>query len=319
MSVSYQCPNPDCGVTLKTPNRVPPGKQVKCPKCNKTFTPESAAADGAPPATAAAAGGTLKFADEDPAKKPAPPPPPQPTAHHDDDDEPEESIKRGYGVVQDTEAELAEAEKNKVKFGEVQDKFKKSARGPAMALLVTPSNLLVLEGLLTAGFGLFWFVASMWPLVFNDGAIGEEELEEAIVGMLLGTVAFGWGCMICFGASMMQDLASYTWALSGAILGVVPLLVGIYGIVMLQNPKVKAGFEESEGGPDDDEDEEDDDKKKDEDDDEEEEDSKAKAKKKKKSEDDDEDEDDDGKSSKGKKKAKVRGKSKARDDDEDDD
>lgn len=317
MSVSYQCPNPDCGVTLKTPNRVPPGKQVKCPKCNKTFAPESAAPEGAPPATAAAAGGTLKFADEDPAKKPAPPPPPPPTAH-DDDDESEESVKRGYGVVQDTEAELAEAEKNKVKFGEVQDKFKKSARGPAMALLVTPSNLLVLEGLLTAGFGLFWFVASMWPLVFNDGAIGEEELEEAIVGMLLGTVAFGWGCMICFGASMMQDLASYTWALSGAILGVVPLLVGIYGIVMLQNPKVKAGFEESEGGPDDDE-EEDDEKKKDEDDDEEEEDSKAKAKKKKKSEDEEEDEDDDGKSSKGKKKAKVRGKSKARDDDEDDD
>ena len=33
MSVSYTCPNPDCGVTLKTPSPVPPGKKVKCPKC----------------------------------------------------------------------------------------------------------------------------------------------------------------------------------------------------------------------------------------------------------------------------------------------
>ena len=39
MSVSYTCPNPDCGVTLKTPNPVPPGKRVKCPKCTQMFTP----------------------------------------------------------------------------------------------------------------------------------------------------------------------------------------------------------------------------------------------------------------------------------------
>ena len=49
---------------------------------------------------------------------------------------------------------------------------------------------------------------------------------------------------------------------------VLPLLVGIYALIMLQNPKVKAGFAEIEGAIDEEEDEEDDDEKGDEDDDE---------------------------------------------------
>ena len=59
-----------------------------------------------------------------------------------DDEEDDESIKRGYGVVKETEEEIKEAEKNKPTFTEVQDKFKKSARGPALCLVVMPSNLL---------------------------------------------------------------------------------------------------------------------------------------------------------------------------------
>ena len=49
----------------------------------------------------------------------------------DDDDEDAESVKKGYGVVKESEEEVKEAAKNKPKFTEVQDKFKKSARGPA--------------------------------------------------------------------------------------------------------------------------------------------------------------------------------------------
>jgi hypothetical protein len=54
----------------------------------------------------------------------------------------------------------------------------------------------------------------------------------------------------------MQELGSYIFATLGAIMGV-PLLVGIFALIMLQNPKVKAGFQEAEAGPDelDDEDE----------------------------------------------------------------
>ncbi len=141
--------------------------------------------------------------------------------------------------------------------------------------------------MLTIVCGIFIFVFGMWPLVFNDAPPGEEELEESIVGMLVGLVVFVWGAIVCFGASQMQELASFPLAMTGAIMGVVPLLVGIFAIVMLQNPKVKAGFEEGVSGPDDeDEDEEDEDEGEDEDgEDEEDEDDED--------EDDEEDEDED--------------------------
>jgi hypothetical protein len=232
MPVSYTCPNPDCGVTLKTAARVATGKAVKCPKCGKPFVPEPAE-------------------EEVPAKAPEPAAAPavkRPFA--DDDDESDESVKKGYGVVRETEEEVAAAKKNKATFKDPKDKFKKSARGPAQALLVMPANLLTAEGLLTLGAGIVIFVVGMWPLVFNDAPPGDEELEEALLTMMVGCCCFLWGGMVCFGASQMQELASYPWAYVGSVMGVVPLLVGIYGIVMLQNPKVKAGFEEGEGGPD---------------------------------------------------------------------
>ena len=270
MSVSYTCPNPACGVTLKTPNPVPPGKAVACPKCKEKFVPVS---EDAPPPAA----GTFKFADE-PAKKPGapktsgakPPPPPPPVAPKsrfaEEDEESDESVKKGYGVVKETEEEAAEAEKHKPKFTEIADKFKKSARGPAVSLLVTPANLLTAEGLITGVLGLAAIVIGMWPLVFNDAPAGEEETEEAIVTMLLGVMTFGWGMIVCLGASMMQELRSYTWAMAGAVMGILPLLVGIYALLMLQNPRVKAGFEESEGGPEEDDEEEEAKKKEDGDD-----------------------------------------------------
>jgi hypothetical protein len=276
MSVSYTCPNPDCGVTLKTPARVQVGKSVKCPKCAQPFVPESGAKGAAPK----------------PAAKPEPPKPePAPAtskdSRFDPEDEDAESVRKGYGVISETEAEKEEAEKNKPTFTEVQEKFKKSARGPAMSLLVMPSNLLLIAGLITGVGGLGSFVYGMWPLVFNDGPPGDEELEEAIVTMMLGVCVLFWGAMVCFGASQMQELSSYPWAMTGSVMGVVPLLVGIYGILMLQNPKVKAGFEEGEGGPnsedgdDDPDDDDDDDDDPDDDDDDDDDDEKAKTAKKK--------------------------------------
>ncbi|MFO0822867.1 MAG: hypothetical protein U0792_07070 [Gemmataceae bacterium] len=327
MSVSYTCPNPDCGATLKAPNRVAVGKSIKCPKCSRSFTPETD--DDEAPAEVE----TFKLADDDAPKKPAakpskpaakaakkeeapppPPPPPPPPAKSpfaDDDEESEESIKRGYGVQMETEEEKKEAEKHKPKFTETQEKFKKSARGPAMALLVTPSNLMTAAGLITVAFALLWFVQGAWPLVFSDAPPGEEELEEAIVDMIIGMTAFVWGAVVCLGASHMQELGSYPLAMTGAVMSV-PALVGIMGILALQNPAVKAGFAESSGGPDDDEDEDeekDDDEEDDEDDDDDDEEEETKKPKAKKA----------AKPAKPAKKTKPARKRKKDDDDDDDD
>ena len=280
MAVSYTCPNADCGVTLKTPSAVPAGKRVKCPKCQQMFVPVPEVAEGGttapagsavPPGKPAAPAGTFKFADDDKKKKPAakpsePPPPKKPekkkSPFADEEEEDAESIKRGYGVIQPTQQEVDQAEEAKVSFERVEDKYKKSARGPAIALLVMPSNLLTGEGLLTAAGGVAMFVIGMWPLAFNDAPPGDEETEEAIVMMLLGCMTVLWGAVICFGASQMQELGSYMWAMLGAVMGVLPLLVGIFAIIMLQNPKVKAGFEESDSGVEEEGDEDDEDRKK---------------------------------------------------------
>jgi hypothetical protein len=273
MPVSYTCPNPDCGVTLKTPNAVAAGKSVNCPKCKKPFVPVPAEKEPA-------AAGTFKLADD---PKPAAP---KPKANTYDDDEDQESIKKGYGVVAETEEEKAQAEKNKPKFEDAQEKFKKSARGPAQAMLVMPANLLVLEGLITCVIGIVLFVGQgVWALLFNDGPLGEEEFEEAVLYIVLSVCILGWGAMICFGASQMQELSSYPWSMIGAVMGVAPGLVGIYAIIMLQNPKVKEAYAEGDVLDDEEEEkkdgeDEDDDEEEDEDEEDEEDDRKAKKGKK---------------------------------------
>lgn len=255
MSVSYTCPNPECGVTLKTATRTAAGKSVTCPKCKRQFVPEPDERAGPGP-------GTFKLADD-----PKPAAPSKKPAVVDDDEDPE-SVKKGYGVLAETAEEKEQAEKNKPKFEDAQEKFKKSARGPAIALLVGPSNLQTAAGLLTCVGGLVMFVVGMWPLVFNDAPPGEEELEEAIVTMLLGVCTLFWGAMVCFGTSQMNELSSYPWAMVGAVMAVPLLLSGLYSIIMLRHPKVREAFaegdvleddEEKKDGDDDDEGDDDDD------------------------------------------------------------
>lgn len=270
MPVSYTCPNPDCRATLSTANPPPAGKRVKCPKCQEPFVPvpeKAAAAAGggtfaladdpkkpaARPGPPAGKGGKPKPADPDDGRKPSAPAPAKPASRFAEEEEDQESIRKGYGVVQETEEEKEQAELNKPKFGSMEQKFKKSARGPAINILVTPANLLTIEGIVTAVAGIVMFVIGLWPLVFNDAAPGDEEVEDAIVLMLLGVMTFGWGAMICFGASQMQDLTSYLWGMTGAVMGILPFLVGIFAVIALLNPKVKAGFEEAEYALDEDE------------------------------------------------------------------
>ena len=167
---------------------------------------------------------------------------PIPLADDDDDVNP-------YGVVKESEEEQKLAQKNKPVFGAVRDKFKRSARGPAAALMVMPSTLLLGQGVLTSVVGLAMFILGIWPLIFNDAPPSDEEVAETMYYILFGIVAFIWGGIVCYGSYQMSTIGSYPWAFVGAVFGLVPLLAGIFSIITLKDPRVIAGYIEPEAGP----------------------------------------------------------------------
>ena len=192
----------------------------------------------------------------------APPPPAIKPGNEEDDLNP-------YGVYQETDEEKRLSELNKPRFGDVADKFKKSARGPAQAILVLPVNLLIAEAAITGIAAVMMIIAGLWPLIFTDAPASDEEyLEQFAFWIAPGIVLLVWACLIAHGASKMQSLESYAWALAGCVLGIFPLLAGIFGLISLRDPRVRAGFEEVEGALDEDEDEGEPGKKKEDEDDE---------------------------------------------------
>lgn len=241
---AFKCP--ECEAEFKSSKRPPEGKKIRCKECEHAFVPKV----------------------KELAAAPTPSPPPPPPQSEDDEDGP----VNPYGVVEDVETEEQIAAKKKVRFDGVDDKKKRSARGPAMSLLVMPANLLIAEGALTFIIGLGTFIWGLWPLIFTEVSPSDDDYTEQLPLVLFGVLLAVWGAMICLGASRMQNLESYTWAMTGAVLGILPLLVGVFAIIMLRNPKVIAGFMEVEGAMDADEKEEDEDEDDEEDDDDEDED-----------------------------------------------
>lgn len=241
---AFKCP--ECEAEFKSEKRPPEGKKIRCKQCESTFVPKVKELKSSAPAPAAA--------------------PDKPVDEEDGPINP-------YGVVEEVETEEQIKAKKKVRFDGVDDKKKRSARGPAMSLLVMPANLLIAEGGLTFAIGLGTIIWGMWPLIFTDVSPSDDDYADQIPLILFGVMLSVWGAMICLGASRMQNLESYTWAMTGAVLGILPLLVGVFALIMLRNPKVIAGFMEVEGamdaddtGEDEDEDDEEDDEDEDDDD-----------------------------------------------------
>jgi predicted Zn finger-like uncharacterized protein len=240
---------PECDAELKSKSAPPEGRKIRCKECSHAFVPtnvKAAAAETVVENKPAAGGG-------------------------------EEEDTNPYGMVREEDtADQIEAKK-KVRFDGVDDKKKRSARGPAMSLLVMPSNLLIASGGITFLIGLGLAIMGLWPLVFTDVEPSDDDLMENGVWIVFGLMTCVWGVFTCLGASRMQNLESYTWAMTGSVMGILPLLAGIYGIIMLRNPRVVEGFMEVEGASDD-EMEEDDEEDEDEDDDEDDEPKKKKKK-----------------------------------------
>src|SRR5262245_19604312 len=114
----YTCP--DCATKLKRSEPLPAGKKLRCPECGNVFAP----AAGPAPAKKAAA----------PAPKPA-----------------DEAVD-SYSIVKEEEAVADAKERHEAAFAPIKDRFKRSARGPALVQVVKPSNILLATGVLICAF-----------------------------------------------------------------------------------------------------------------------------------------------------------------------
>jgi hypothetical protein len=266
-ATTYTCP--ECGATLRPKEPVPAGRKIKCPKCSAVFAPTAA------PAKAAKAGAAAKptKAVAKPEKPAAPGKVKSIYADADRDD--------FHDTTPYTFAAEEAASTERVTFDKIKDRFKKSARGPAQALVVKPANLMLSFGVVQCLLSLLYIVIWIWPMVFRDDAPPRELMVKCFLWIGAYAASFIWGALIVHGASKMHSLESYGWAMTGtimAIIGTAPvsgwgaylawkvmeepsvsvaggmpgvgthLATGIWCLRQLLKPEVKAGF--AEGVPD---------------------------------------------------------------------
>jgi predicted Zn finger-like uncharacterized protein len=223
MPEQIRCPS--CNATLRVPDTLL-GKNVKCPKCQTTFT----AATDAPeepeegivhePAPAAR-------------RRPAPPPeeyeeeaPPE--EEYEEEDRPRRRRKRGRRTAAAASA----------------------VAGPAISLMALGGLAIALcvLGLLLNLLGVGLMAAAP-----KQGAAGPQSTNVAVNAITgVGSAIFGlvYWSLVTLGAVKMKNLSSYGFAMTSCILAMLPcslccilgLPFGIWGIVVLNKPEVKEAF-----------------------------------------------------------------------------
>jgi hypothetical protein len=228
----YQCP--ECEAILKRDTPVEEGKKIKCPKCELIFK-------------AKAMRETKEELEEEEKKKAAAAAAQKKAAAATDDDE---EVGGSYGIIKEEKGEGDSQLKKDLYFGSLRDKFEKSKRGPAMAETVRPSNFVLMQGFFDCAGGITLVIVGLWPFIFSEEPPTGTAARNRIFMIVGGVLLFGLGCVICYGASKLQDLESYNWAMTGCILAAISIVPtgaagGIWGIVVLKDEDVIAGFEET--------------------------------------------------------------------------
>ncbi len=198
----YQCP--ECEAILRRETAVPEGKKIKCPKCETLFKPKP-----------------MREAEEDrdKVKKKAKAAPKSASGDDEDDEE-----GGAYEVVSDNKDE---PKKKDVHYGSLRDKFKKSKRGPAMAVLCKLSNGMLLIGIATGIAGLIGVMMGLWPFIFSQEMPHGSKRWNLLIQIAGCIGVFCYGGCICYGGSKMHDLRSYGWSMAAAI------MTAIYGVAGL--------------------------------------------------------------------------------------
>jgi hypothetical protein len=265
---------PECETKLNLPRAVEPGKKVKCPKCGTRFAVPEGPAPKAGTAVTAKKPAAAKDKPKDKSKS-KPEPAAAPKKPPDDD----EDGPATYGVVQEPEPEEDEDEddededdededdedrpkkkkKNKPDLTFALDTSIKDPRGPAQALIIRPTNwLMIFSSLNILGCAILWFIF-LFPFVFSDSFVPDEEyakimdlkLKEdqainrkgkteltddekaklapfemanmtiCLIWVISMTIEIAIQGLIIFGCVKAQMLESYAWGMVAAIVAIV--------------------------------------------------------------------------------------------------
>ena len=148
---------PECSTVLRPTKPVPPGKKVKCPRCDTVFAaraveePEDDEVEEERPARPARKAAKAPARPKTKAAREAP----KPAAASEDDD-------GAYAVIRDDK----EADEDKPKINYAPDMSIKDLRGPAVALMTSPTNKLTLVGFIGVFGWLIFLLLLLIPAVF---------------------------------------------------------------------------------------------------------------------------------------------------------
>jgi hypothetical protein len=171
---------PECKKVLRPAKPLPEGKAVKCPHCGARFTAGGAAA-GAPAGKPAGAP-KKKAAKPAPAAQKAAPKKAAPKKK-DDDSEEHGGV---YGFLDGGAAEEEPEDKPKINYA--PDMSIKDLRGPAVAAVVRPSNMVIGVGVLSFLGWIALLVIILIPVIFplpedddpNKPAKGVQQVERGL-------------------------------------------------------------------------------------------------------------------------------------------
>lgn len=208
----YTCP--ECSVKLKRNNPVEPGKKLKCPECSHVFTvrgEKKAEAAKVAAAPAAATGPKSEWDDDGPAN---------------------------YQLTEDKESKESEKEREKA-YGPLKERFEKSKRGPALQIVVKPSNYLLMCGVLTCVLSVTTGIVATWEMIFKSEIVetkakksiydsgdkktkfkelSADEYRERLIWLVASVFYFLWGAVVSLGASQMHEVQRYWLAMVGSIM-----------------------------------------------------------------------------------------------------
>jgi hypothetical protein len=216
MTLKYQCP--ECAAILKPSKPVPAGKKIRCPKCDNLFAPEeekpAAAVAPTPADDEDEEGQVYRFADSGP---------------------PPEKPKGRTNIYEE----------------KLRDRFPKTKRRPAQVICTGPANALLAAAIVTCLGALGFIVVYMFPIIFSEKALPGDELAYRWMWIAIWALVFVYAGIVVNGAYNMSQVESYTWAVAGCLMAVVPVTLwfyavmlptGIWCIMTLRKPEVQAGF-----------------------------------------------------------------------------